>query len=109
MPNYYQFFRIKAITQKKTVPPSSSSEIQSPFFHLPFRNMFFVVIRAIVRTSFVSIHNIMKAAESPAKTGKLAIKYQSSCRLYQNPVTMIHLVLNDLRRPARQIITTFVS
>lgn len=39
--------------------------------------MFFVVIRAIVRTSFVSTHNTTKAAGSPAKTGKLAIKYQS--------------------------------
>ena len=60
----------------------------------------FVVIRAIVRTSFVSTHNTTKAAGSPAKTRELAIKYQSSYRLYQNPVTMIHLVLNDLRRPA---------
>lgn len=46
----------------------------SVLFHLLCRNIFFIVIRAIVRTSFVSTHNTTKAAGSPEKAGKLAIK-----------------------------------
>ena len=107
---YSLLFTPSPVTQTETAPPGLSPEIQSPFFFICFAAIcFFVVIRAIVHTSFASTHNTTKAAGSPEKAEKLAIKYQSYCRLYQNPVTMIHLVLNDLRRPARQIITIFVS
>ena len=49
----------------------------SVLFHLPCRNIFFCRNPCHVRTSFVSTHNTTKAVESPAKAGKLAIKYQS--------------------------------
>ena len=95
------FITPSPVTQTETAPPGLFPGIQSPFFFICLAaTYFFAVIHAIVRTSFVSTHNTTKAAGSPAKAGKLAIKYQSYCRLYQNPVTMIHLVLNDLRRPA---------
>ena len=95
------FITPSPVTQTETAPPGLSPGIQSPFFFICLAATYsFVVIHAIVRTPFVSTHNTTKAAGSPEKTGKLAIKFQSSCRLYQNPVTMIHLMLNNLRRPA---------
>jgi len=71
------FITPSPVTQTETAPPGLSPEIQSLFFFICLDAIcFFVVIRAIVRTSFVSAHNTMKTAESPAKVRELAIKYQ---------------------------------
>ena len=69
------FITPSPVTQTETAPPGLSPEIQSPFFFICLAaTYFFAVIRAIVRTSFVSTHNTTKAVGSPEKAGKLAIK-----------------------------------
>lgn len=60
---YSLLFTPSPVTQTETVPPGLPTGIQSPFFFICLTAIYsFVVIRAIVRTSFVSTHNTTKAA-----------------------------------------------